>query len=207
MNTIRSADAAILKPEEHTPPSPNVSAAMMTAAAVTAVLRETTEMLNGRYRAAVRLDDGTFLPCVTFVDAAQWRSAIAGLATSTRQESSDGDASSFVAPRASTLSSDRIAEIHPSPFAWPAALIHALGDPVEQREYSHFALLMNDGHCVHYDVADPADYEGVPAYLPPPAGYTFDDVRSLIHRPDPPAGANIIRYGYDYDVLCPIEGL
>lgn len=176
---------------------------MLTAATIVAILRDTIEPLNGCYRAAARLDDGRFLPCVTFVDVARWRSQVARLAGSVRKEDSDGVAAPFTV----TLGSDAIAEVHPSPFAWPAALIRALSDPAERQECSRFTLVMNDGHCVHYDVADPTDFLGIPHYLPPPPGYTFADVRSLSLRPEPAAALEIIRYGYDGNVVCPVEGL
>ena len=128
---------------------------------------------GGRYRAAVRLKDGTYLPCVVFqskrrqVELAlrrfeELRRDIKGY----RQV-----VESFVAGQ-TCVADWQVREVEISPFAWPISTLGKIRGETTMG-WASFVAEMSDGRCFTYGTSFSSEFFDLPA------GYKFADITRI----------------------------
>jgi hypothetical protein len=125
------------------------------------------------FRAAVRLLDGVYLPCVLFAG----RGRRIDLAVSRFKETSAQEdnyrrvVSSFVASH-SSVAEWEIREVEPSPFAWPVALLEQIhGETV--MGWTAFVVRMKDGSFFNYGTSFSFEFFDLPQ------GYAYEDISEI----------------------------
>jgi hypothetical protein len=128
---------------------------------------------GNRYRAAARLSDGTYLPCVVFQSKqAQTKLALRRF-KELRWKRSQYEAvvESFVAS-GSSVAGYHIKGVELSPFAWPAELLRTIHGETSMG-WTAFVAEMKDGSMFSYGTQFCVEFFDLPA------GYTYADVQQI----------------------------
>jgi hypothetical protein len=146
--------------------------------ALKSFLREKIESLSDathgrRYRASVRLTDGTHLPCVIFQDRKyQVELALRRFKDlKWRKEEYKRVVGTFVS-KGSHVSDWQIAEVSPSPFAWPLSLLKVIHGETAM-SWTSFVAEMQDGSLHSYGTTFSTEFFD----LPP--GYKYEDIGNI----------------------------
>jgi hypothetical protein len=128
---------------------------------------------GNRYRAAVRLVDGTYLPCVVF----QSRKSQVELALRRFGQLRDDPSQynmvveSFVAG-GSRIDDYQISTVEQSPYAWPLAILDQIhGETV--MSWTAFVVEMNDGTMHSYGTSFCTEFFDLPN------GYSYSDIARI----------------------------
>ena len=128
---------------------------------------------GNRYRAAARLNDGLYLPCVVF----QSKRRRVELALRrfdelrTKNEQYTRVVESFVAS-GSSIAYYEIGSVEPSPFAWPVSLLRTIrGETV--MGWTAFVVEMADGSMHSYGTSFSFEFFDLPQ------GYSYSDILKI----------------------------
>lgn len=127
-----------------------------------------------RYRAAVRLTDGTYLPCVVF----QGSSKQVNLALSRFEEELKNGTDAYrrivelFITAESRLTSHDILSVERSPYAWPLGTLKTIhGETI--MSWTAFVVEMMDGRMFSYGTTFSFEFFDLPD------GYTFNEIQSI----------------------------
>lgn len=131
-----------------------------------------------QYRAAVYLEDGTYLPCVVFSSsrkrvqfALKRFSEAKRLRRTSQQELYVETVRGFVASSAQ-VPIYLIAEIQTSPFAWPESLVDQISN-VPMGKWTPFTVKMHDGNIFGYGALYTRRFFDLPE------GYSLEDIAEI----------------------------
>jgi hypothetical protein len=126
-----------------------------------------------RYRAAVYLIDGTYLPCVVFQSRKrQVDLALKRFDQLKKEPKQYRDVvGSFVAD-GSTVASYDILRVEPSPFAWPRATLEQIHGETTMA-WTAFVAEMSDGKRFSYGTSFRTEFFDLPS------GYSFRDIKEI----------------------------
>ena len=128
---------------------------------------------GNRYRAAVRLLDGTHLPCVVFQSRkSQVELALRRFDQLRNQPSQYNAVVEVFVAGGSRINDYEISEVEPSPYAWPLAILKQIhGETV--MSWTAFVVEMRDGTMHSYGTSFCFEFFDMPA------GYTYTDIARI----------------------------
>jgi hypothetical protein len=126
-----------------------------------------------RYRAAVRLLDGTHLPCVVFQSRkSQVELALRRFDQLRNQPSQYNAVVEVFVAGGSRINDYEISEVEPSPYAWPLAILKQIhGETV--MSWTAFVVEMRDGTMHSYGTSFCIEFFDMPA------GYSYTDIARI----------------------------
>jgi hypothetical protein len=141
-------------------------------------LKSNIEPLNdgiygNRYRAAVRLLDGTHLPCVVFQSRkSQLELALRRFDQLRNQPSQYTMVVETFAAGGSRIDDYQISEVETSPYAWPLAILKQIHGETTMG-WTAFVVEMNDGTMYPYGTSFCFEFFEMPA------GYSYADIAKI----------------------------
>jgi hypothetical protein len=141
-------------------------------------LKNSIEPLNdqiygNRYRAAARLTDGTYLPCIVFQSRrSQVELALRRFDQLRNQPSQYRMVVESFVSGGSHIADYQIKAVEPSPFAWPLAILKQIhGETV--MSWTAFVAEMSDGTMYSYGTAFCFEFFDIPD------GYSYTDIKRI----------------------------